>query len=190
MSDDSHAMLSAHLLPEGLASSIGETPINRVIFNDSVISDNSKNCAHNSTRCYIEMSSTLQTVQNCLKSFEITQGLLIVLFNAFVLGLIFSEKASFRRHKSNIHIVSLVCSDIIQGLINVPITVFLANGVTLGHPMCFYVIHLASTTGFGQIFIIIMMTIDRYWAIVHPLSYKTKATVRKSTGKFGCCELK
>lgn len=150
----------------------------------------------NITTWYIEMDSTLRTAQTCLDVVEITQGVLIVLCNAFVLGLIFTERKKFTTHLSNIHIVSLLCSDLIQGLINVPITVFLSSGVTLSHPLCFHAIHLASTTGFSQVLIILAMTTDRYWAIVHPLHYKTKATVRNSVGTYNrvtevkrCCTL-
>lgn len=137
----------------------------------------------NTTTWFIEMSSTMRIVNQCLAVVEGVQGVMIVLCNALVLALIFQEREKFSSRLSNYHVVSLVCSDMVQGFINVPTVMFIAQGITVSHPMCFMVTQVAATTGFTQILIIMAMTVDRYWAIVHALHYKKHATVEKMIGE-------
>lgn len=132
---------------------------------------------------YIELSNTLKNWHLALNVIEGTQGVLIVLCNSFVLGLIAQERGPLTAKPSNIHIISMIISDIFQGLINVPTVMYLSNGVTVSHPNCFPVIFVATTFAFTQIFIIMAMTLDRYWAIVHPLHYKKHMTPTKTARK-------
>lgn len=133
---------------------------------------------------FIEMSPTMRVVHQFLTVVEGMQGVMIVLCNALVLALILQEREKFSTRLSNYHVVSLVCSDMIQGFVNVPVVMFIAQGITVSHPMCFMVTQVAATTGFTQILIIMAMTVDRYWAIVHSMHYKKNATVGKTVCKY------
>lgn len=134
---------------------------------------------------YILLSDTLKNWHLALSVVEGIQGVLIVLCNSFVLGLIAQERGPLIAKPSNLHIVSMIISDIFQGLINVPTVMYLSNGVTVSHPNCFPVLFVATTFAFTQIFIIMAMTVDRYWAIVHPLHYKRHMTPKKTKSKQG-----
>lgn len=133
------------------------------------------------TTWYIELSESAKHWHLALNVIEGIQGFLIVICNTFVLGLIMQERGPLTAKPSNLHIISMIVSDIFQGLINVPTVMYMSNGVTVSHPNCFPVIFVATTFAFTQIFIIMAMTLDRYWAIVHPLHYKKHMTPKKTT---------
>lgn len=121
------------------------------------------------------------SVNAILRWIEAVQGVFVVLSNAFVLGLFYQE--GIRGRLSNLHIISLACSDILQGLVNVPAVIYLTLDLRVGDSSCFWTIWLASTSAFTQIFIILTMTVDRFWAIVYAFHYRSHVTRELTIGK-------
>lgn len=124
-----------------------------------------------------------ELLNSVLQAFVAAEGVLIVLGHCFVFGL-FLQQGGTRGRLSDIHILSLMTSDLIHGFLNIPLVVYLTRGLRVGDPSCFWAHWFSATSGMMQIFIIISMTMDRYWAIVHPLHYKTNATPYKAFGKY------
>lgn len=127
-------------------------------------------------------NTTAPQLDSILRSIEAVQGVFVVLSNLFVLGLFYQE--GIRGRLSSLHIISLTVSDILQGVINVPAVIYLTLDLRVGQPSCFWTIWLASMSAFTQIFIILTMTLDRYWAVVHPFHYRSNVTRKFTCGTF------
>lgn len=123
-----------------------------------------------------------------LQWIEIFQGIFVVISNSFVLGLFYQEGT--RGRYSNLHIISLAISDILQGLINAPAVVYLTYfNLRVSDPECFWIMWIACTSAFTQIFIIMMMTVDRFWAVVYAIQYRMHATRHLTLGNsFNLCK--
>lgn len=98
-----------------------------------------------------------------------------------ILGLCYHErKLSKISHK---HIISMATADLLQGLLNAPVSIFLSFDVKINDKMCFEALIMGITAVFLTMFILVSMSIDRYIAIVHPLYYKTNMTGTKANCK-------
>lgn len=122
----------------------------------------------------------VEYLNTILRSIEAVEGIFIVLSNILVLGLFYEE--GIRGRLSNCHIISLMASDVLQGLINVPAVIYLTLDLRVGDKSCFWTIWIATTSAFTQIFIILCMTVDRYWAIVHTMHYRCHVTKEITQG--------
>lgn len=108
-------------------------------------------------------------------------GLTTIIGACIILGLCYHErKLSKVSHK---HIISMATADLLQGLINGPVCIFLSFDVKINDKMCFEALIMGITAVFTTMFILVSMSIDRYIAIVHPLYYKTNMTGTKANCK-------
>lgn len=106
----------------------------------------------------------------------------IVVGNAFVLALFWQER---KYHTvSHKYIISMAISDLLQGLCSATIVTYLSTGVKVGTTECLVAITVGSTAAVVSLIVILATSIDRYWAIVHPVSYKTKCTNGVAISKF------
>ncbi|XP_041463824.1 gonadotropin-releasing hormone II receptor-like [Lytechinus variegatus] len=96
--------------------------------------------------------------------------LISVPLNIIVLVIVFRR----RRHKSrvNILVMHLTLADLFVALINIPTDVvwFWTVRWLAGNAMCKIIMFIESFNMYGSSFILIVISLDRYAAIVHPLS--------------------
>lgn len=96
--------------------------------------------------------------------------LISVPLNIIVLVIVFRR----RRHKSrvNILVMHLTLADLFVALINIPTDVvwFYTVRWLAGNAMCKIIMFIESFNMYGSSFILIVISLDRYAAIVHPLS--------------------
>lgn len=132
---------------------------------------------------FIEVDNPTYKFHFTLNIIQMICTVLIVLCNTIVLLLFYQERRSLMDRLSNLHIISMAFGDIVQGLVNWPAVIYMSFGMTLAHPWCFELALVISTTSVMQIYVILAVTIDRYWAIVYPLHYKRNMTLRKAICK-------
>ncbi|KAH3869386.1 hypothetical protein DPMN_032549 [Dreissena polymorpha] len=100
---------------------------------------------------------------------------LSVFGNSIVCFIVFSSRKM--RTVMNYFIVSLALSDILMAVLCIPLT-FIANLIInswpFGETMCPIVSFLQVVTVFMSSFTLVAISLDRYWAIVHPLRHKMK----------------
>ncbi|XP_052775277.1 RYamide receptor-like [Mya arenaria] len=98
---------------------------------------------------------------------------LSVFGNSIVCYIVFSSRKM--RTVMNFFIVSLAMSDILMAVLCIPLT-FIANLVInswpFGETMCPIVSFIQVVTVFMSSFTLVAISLDRYWAIVHPLRQK------------------
>lgn len=107
----------------------------------------------------------------------------VIVSNAIILLLLIKKHRKQRR--SHKFITSMIISDLCSGI------VCFSYGFVLYYPKfqidyvgcCFANLIFIVTFRFNSLLIKLTTAIDRYWAIVHPISYHMKATDNKIKGK-------
>lgn len=115
-------------------------------------------------------------------------ALLILICNVFAIQT-YKRHEKIRRNCSNVMLLSLAISDLLVGLIYIPILVFCESQWYKYQPHSNVFVHtcrvnhlVGSFSGFSTIFHIIALTIEKYLAVLHPfqrLSVSTHSTYRK-----------
>lgn len=88
---------------------------------------------------------------------------------------------AFVRHRSlhvyaNYYIVSMAIADGLVGLIGIPVSILNSIGLPRHYTVCIFLQSIIMVLGTASIFMLVSVSIDRYWAIIHPLSYKVRVT--------------
>lgn len=126
-----------------------------------------------------------QQIRLSLAVFEIVLCIIIVVTNSFCLLLFFVERKSQKiAHK---FIISLSLADLLQGLANPGIHLYLVSGAKIESPYCGLVLTCGITVLLISLFAILATSIDRYWAICHPVCYKTSLSPCVALSKFWGC---
>lgn len=114
---------------------------------------------------------------------ELALFVFIALGNAFVLALFWQERKNNNKisHK---YIISMSISDLLQGLCSATIITYLSTGIKISTVECQAAITIGSTAAVVSLIVILATSIDRYWAIVHPVSYKMKSTENVATSEY------
>lgn len=137
------------------------------------ISTNDSNCCLNSASHYFE---EIENARVTVITIEIVLVTLILIGNSFVLALFWQERKY--HNTSHKYIISMAISDIVQGLCSAPVVAFLSTGVKIGSQECLIALIIGSAAAIVSLIIIFITSLDRFWAIVYPVSYKTKSTAK------------
>ena len=115
-------------------------------------------------------------------------AILIFLCNVFAIQT-YKRHGKIRRNCSNVLLLSLAISDLIIGVIYIPILIFCESNWSKYVPdneifvkACRANYFVANFSGFSTIFHIIALTIEKYLAVLHPfqrISVSTRGTYRK-----------
>uniref|UniRef100_A0A182QSG8 G-protein coupled receptors family 1 profile domain-containing protein n=1 Tax=Anopheles farauti TaxID=69004 RepID=A0A182QSG8_9DIPT len=110
---------------------------------------------------------------------EATVALMAIFGNTLVIAAFKSERRLRRR--TNFYIVSLASADLLVGTLGIPFAVLASIGLPKNLHACLFTISLLVVLCTISIFCLVAVSIDRYWAILHPLAYsrnmRTKTTL-------------
>lgn len=115
--------------------------------------------------------------------FEILVALLAIIGNAMVIYVFRIERRLRRR--TNYYIVSLAIADLFVGLFGIPFAILAAVGLPSNLHACLFTISLLVVLCTISIFCLVAVSIDRYWAILHPMAYSRNVRTRTAIGEWG-----
>lgn len=113
--------------------------------------------------------------------FEIIVALLAIIGNAMVIY-VFRVERKLRR-RTNYYIVSLAIADLFVGLLGIPAAILAAVGLPTNLHACLFTISLLVVLCTISIFCLVAVSVDRYWAILHPMAYSRNVRTRTAIGE-------
>lgn len=113
--------------------------------------------------------------------FEILVALVAIIGNAMVIYVFRIERKLRRR--TNYYIVSLAIADLFVGLLGIPFAILAAVGLPSNLHACLFTISLLVVLCTISIFCLVAVSIDRYWAILHPMAYSRNVRTRTAIGE-------
>ncbi|XP_055389682.1 uncharacterized protein LOC129618744 [Condylostylus longicornis] len=118
-------------------------------------------------------------------AFEILVGVIAVIGNLMVI-IVFKRDRKLRR-RTNYYIVSLAVADFLVGLLGVPFAIL----SSIGEPKNLYACLLSLSTLVVlctiSIFCLVAVSVDRYWAILHPMAYSRNVRTKTAIGIISMC---
>jgi adenosine receptor A2a len=87
------------------------------------------------------------------------------------------------RRRTNYYIVSLAVADLLVGLIGIPCAVLDSIGLPRQTHACLFSVSLLIVLCTISIFSLVAVSLDRYWAILHPMSYSRNVNSKFALGK-------
>lgn len=113
--------------------------------------------------------------------FEILVALVAIIGNAMVIY-VFRHERKLRR-RTNYYIVSLAIADLFVGLLGIPFAILAAVGLPTNLHACLFTISLLVVLCTISIFCLVAVSVDRYWAILHPMAYSRNVRTRTAIGE-------
>lgn len=113
--------------------------------------------------------------------FEILVALIAIIGNAMVIY-VFRHERKLRR-RTNYYIVSLAIADLFVGLFGIPFAILAAIGLPTNLHACLFTISLLVVLCTISIFCLVAVSVDRYWAILHPMAYSRNVRTRTAIGE-------
>lgn len=114
--------------------------------------------------------------------FEGLVALMAVIGNAMVI-VVFKRERRLRR-RTNFYIVSLAVADFLVGLLGVPFAVLSSVGLPRNLHACLFTISLLIVLCTISIFCLVAVSVDRYWAILHPMAYSRNVRTKTAIGEW------
>lgn len=113
---------------------------------------------------------------------EIVVAVLAVAGNALVIYVFLKERRLRRR--TNYYIVSLATADFLVGLLGIPFAIMSSIGLPNNLHACLFTVSLLVVLCTISIFCLVAVSVDRYWAILHPMGYSRNVRTKTALGKF------
>ena len=105
---------------------------------------------------------------------EIFIGLTSIIGNGMVI-LVFLLNENIRT-VTNFYVISLATADFLVGLVGIPSAIATSLGYPEQFTACLMMNSVLLLLCTGSIFSLVAVTIDRFWAIIHPLTYPIRMT--------------
>lgn len=105
-----------------------------------------------------------------------------VIGNAAVIIVFTQEKRLQRR--TNYYIVSLAFADFLVGLLGVPFAIMASVGLPRNLHACLGTITILVALCTISIFCLVGVSVDRYWAILHPIKYSKNVSTRTAISEY------
>lgn len=118
-------------------------------------------------------------------TFEILVALVAVVGNAMVIY-VFRRERRLRR-RTNYYIVSLAVADFLVGLLGIPFAILASVGQPRNLHACLFTVSLLVMLCTISIFCLVGVSVDRYWAILHPMCYSRNVRTRTAIGIISVC---
>ncbi|XP_052873701.1 adenosine receptor A2a [Anopheles cruzii] len=119
--------------------------------------------------------------------FECLVGLTAIFGNTLVI-VAFKRERRLRR-RTNFYIISLASADLLVGTFGIPFAVLSSMGLPRNLHACLFTISLLVVLCTISIFCLVAVSIDRYWAILHPLAYSRNMRTKTTMYIIGLCWL-
>lgn len=98
---------------------------------------------------------------------ELLVAIVAIIGNLLVIIVFYRERRLRRR--TNYYIISLASADFLVGLLGVPFAVLASVGLPHHLYACLFTVSLLVVLCTISIFCLVAVSIDRYWAILHPM---------------------
>jgi adenosine receptor A2a len=118
-------------------------------------------------------------------SVEITCALTALAGNFLVL-LVFARCRSLRT-VTNYYVISLAVADTLVATVGIPSAISTSVGLPRHFTLCLLMNSVLMLLCTGSILSLVAVTVDRFWAIVHPLTYAVDMTKRRAIIVIACC---
>ncbi|OWR42955.1 Adenosine receptor A2b [Danaus plexippus plexippus] len=102
-------------------------------------------------------------------SLEILVAVVAIIGNSMVIH-VFRRDRRLKR-KTNYYIVSLAIADLLVGLLGIPFAILASVGLPRNLYACLFTTSLLVMLCTISIFCLVAVSVDRYWAILHPMCY-------------------
>lgn len=116
-------------------------------------------------------------------SLELAVALAATLGNAAVITVFCRERRL--RKRTNYYIVSLAMADFLVGLLGIPFAILASVGLPRNLYGCLLTLSTLVVLCTISIFCLVAVSIDRYWAILHPLAYSRTMRTKTAIGELG-----
>lgn len=112
---------------------------------------------------------------------EILVAICAVLGNGLVI-IVFGKERKLRR-RTNYYIISLAAADLLVGLFAIPFAILASIGLPTNLHACLFTVSVLIVLCTISIFCLVAVSIDRYWAILHPMGYSRTVRTKTAIGK-------
>ena len=112
-------------------------------------------------------------------AFEVATAALAIVGNSLVV--VMFVRYQKLRTVTNHYVISLSIADLLVGVIGIPFAIATSVGLPKNFEACLFMNSLLLLLCTGSIFSLVAVTMDRYFAILHPMTYTT--TSSKSTAR-------
>ncbi|XP_013195643.2 adenosine receptor A3 [Amyelois transitella] len=118
-------------------------------------------------------------------SLEILVALVAIVGNAMVIYVFHRDRRLRRR--TNYYIVSLAVADFLVGLLGIPFAILASVGLPRNLHACLFTVSLLVMLCTISIFCLVGVSVDRYWAILHPMCYSRNVRTRTAIVIISVC---
>nr|XP_026494874.1 adenosine receptor A3 [Vanessa tameamea] len=118
-------------------------------------------------------------------SLEILVALVAVVGNSMVIH-VFRRDRRLRR-RTNYYIVSLAIADLLVGLLGIPFAILASVGLPRNLYACLFTTSLLVMLCTISIFCLVAVSVDRYWAILHPMCYSRNVRTKTAILIISAC---
>lgn len=112
---------------------------------------------------------------------EVVVAVCAVIGNALVI-IVFSKDRKLRR-RTNYYIISLATADLLVGLFAIPFAILASIGLPTNLYACLFTVSVLVVLCTISIFCLVAVSIDRYWAILHPMGYSRNVRTKTAIGE-------
>ncbi|XP_076232764.1 adenosine receptor A2b isoform X2 [Calliopsis andreniformis] len=116
---------------------------------------------------------------------EILVAVCAVFGNGLVI-IVFSKERKLRR-RTNYYIISLATADLLVGLFAIPFAILASIGLPTNLHACLFTVSLLIVLCTISIFCLVAVSVDRYWAILHPMGYSRTVRTKTAIGIICVC---
>ncbi|CAG9760870.1 unnamed protein product [Ceutorhynchus assimilis] len=116
---------------------------------------------------------------------EIIVAILAVLGNALVVYVFLKEKKLRRR--TNYYIFSLATADFLVGFLGIPSAILSSVGLPKNLHACMFSVSSLVVLCTISIFCLVAVSVDRYWAILHPMGYSRNVRTKTALVIISIC---
>lgn len=114
---------------------------------------------------------------------EVVVAVVAVVGNLLVI-IAFRRERRLRR-RTNYYIVSLASADLLVGLLGIPCALLASVGLPKHKHACLFTVSLLVVLCTISIFCLVAVSVDRYWAILHPMGYSRNVRTKTAIGEIG-----
>ncbi|XP_015174375.1 PREDICTED: 5-hydroxytryptamine receptor 1D-like [Polistes dominula] len=150
---------------------------------DYIIDNNNNNNNNNSFN--ISTNTNYNQLNLPYTVCEILVAICAVFGNGLVI-IVFGKEKKLRR-RTNYYIISLATADLLVGLFAIPFAILASIGLPTNLHACLFTVSVLVVLCTISIFCLVAVSVDRYWAILHPMGYSRTVRTKTAIGIICVC---